>query len=114
MNVSFLANTELNLSSLVSEEGEVVSFRAKVRENPCFVSFVGMFFFFLLTANHVWFLGIFQQTSPLNLVNLSILLPSSFPCAARSFPCFLTALCPLTLAHLGLRPLQLVGTHHGL
>lgn len=93
-------------------------FRAKVRE-PLYCSFCGdvfdfFFFFFLLTANHVWFLGIFQPSRPLNLFNLSIFLPSCFPCAAHSFPCFLPALCPLTLAHLGLRPLQLVGAHHGL
>lgn len=43
MNVSFLANTELNLSSLVSEEGELISFRAKVRENRCIAPFVVMF-----------------------------------------------------------------------
>lgn len=43
MNVSFLANTELNLSSLVSEEGELISFRAKVRENLCIAPFVVMF-----------------------------------------------------------------------
>lgn len=45
MNVPFLA--KLKLSSLVSEEGEVISFRAKVRENLCFAPFVVMFLSFL-------------------------------------------------------------------
>lgn len=47
MNVPFLANTKLKLSSLVSEEGEVISFRAKVRENLCFAPVVVMFVNFL-------------------------------------------------------------------
>lgn len=77
-------------------------------------SVVMIWVFYLLTANLFWGLGIFQQSWPLNLYNLSLFLPSSFPRAARSFPCLLLALCPLTLAPLGLRPLQLVGAHHGL
>lgn len=32
MNVSFAANTLLNLSSLVSEEGEVISYKERERE----------------------------------------------------------------------------------